>query len=516
MMDYKLKQFAKRYWILGILILVKFILQFVLVNPVYELHRDEFLYLNQADHLAFGYISVPPFTALISKIIFILGGGIFWIRFFPILFGSLTVIITWLIVEDLGGSLLSRFLAAAGVTFSILVRMNMLLQPNSFDILAWTLIFYLLIKYFLTSRPRWLYYLALIIAAGFYNKYNVIFLLAGLSAALLITYHRKLFINITFWKALIICLILLSPNILWQLVHHFPVIAHMKVLKANQLDNNSSAGFLVSQLFFFIGSLPLILLAFIAFFTNKFKPYRFIGISIVIVLALFAYLKAKDYYAAGIFPVLIAFGSLFLDQLDVKILKYAFCVLLISLNLLVFAVATKFIFPVLSPARIREDSAAFQRMGLLRWEDGKNHNLPQDYADELGWKEMADKSLMAYKLIPPAEQGNTLVICYNYGEAGALNFYNRGKMPQAYAFNTDYIYWLPRIDSIKNILLVAEEEPDKNITGMFRNVSLTGSIENQEAREFKTGIYLLTGANVKFTEGFYKKVEEKKKNLDIF
>jgi hypothetical protein len=252
-MQLKLKEFIDRYWILLLLIIIKLILQVVVVNPVYELHRDEFLYLNQADHLAFGYICVPPFTAFISKIIYLLGGSIFWIRFFPALFGALTIIFTWLIVESAGGSLFSRIVAGSALVFSILARMNILYQPNSFDILTWTIIFYFLIKFIQSDKTKWLWYLSLIIAVGFYNKYNLIFLIAGLAIGLLLTYQRKIIINPTFWKALIVALILLSPNIIWQIQNHFPVFQHMKVLKHNQLDNNTSIGFLRSQLMFFIG-----------------------------------------------------------------------------------------------------------------------------------------------------------------------------------------------------------------------------------------------------------------------
>ena len=66
-MGLKFRQFIDRYGILLLLITVKLILQYLVVNPVYELHRDEFLYLNQADHLAFGFISVPPFMAFFQK-----------------------------------------------------------------------------------------------------------------------------------------------------------------------------------------------------------------------------------------------------------------------------------------------------------------------------------------------------------------------------------------------------------------------------------------------------------------
>src|SRR5664280_2011941 len=146
-MTIKFKRFIRQYWILLLLISIKLILQYALVNPVYELHRDEFLYLNQADHLAFGYISVPPLMAVISKIIWLLCGGIFWICLFPALFGVLTIVFTWLIVESLGGSLFSKILATAALVFSLLARINILFQPNSFDILSWTVIFFLFIKY---------------------------------------------------------------------------------------------------------------------------------------------------------------------------------------------------------------------------------------------------------------------------------------------------------------------------------------------------------------------------------
>ena len=78
-----------------LLISLKFILQYIIVDPLYELHRDEYLHLDQADHLAAGYISVPPFTAWNSWLIKLLGGGIFWVRFFPALWGAITVALVW-------------------------------------------------------------------------------------------------------------------------------------------------------------------------------------------------------------------------------------------------------------------------------------------------------------------------------------------------------------------------------------------------------------------------------------
>ncbi len=72
--------------ILLVFIAVKFVLQYVLINPAYELQRDEYLHLDLGKHLATGYISVPPFTSWISYLIQLLGNGVFWVKFFPALF----------------------------------------------------------------------------------------------------------------------------------------------------------------------------------------------------------------------------------------------------------------------------------------------------------------------------------------------------------------------------------------------------------------------------------------------
>lgn len=185
--------------------------------------------------------------------------------------------------------------------------------------------------------------------------------------------------------------------------------------------------------------------------------------------------------------------------------------------ILILLIAVRLImqYVLVSPVEIRQNAAAFEKYGLLRWEDGKNHNLPQDFADMLGWREMAEKSLSAFAMIPTNELENTLIICNNYGQAGALNYYNRTKMPEAYSFNTDYIYWLPHLKKIQNILLVGKK-PGQEIIDMFKDFKLTGVVENEYAREKDTGIYLLTGAKPALTEIFYNRVEDQKKKLDIF
>lgn len=511
-----LRNHIDKYWILLLFILIKFVLQFIVVNPIYELQRDEFLHLNQANHLDFGFISVPPLSSLFSVVIYWLGGSVFWIRFFPALFGALTIVFAWLIVEQLQGKMFAKILISSALVFSVYMRINLLFQPNSFDILVWTMVYYFLVKYITTDKLKWLLYLCLSGVVGFYNKYNILFLLIGLFTGILFSEHVKLLSKRYFWKVLFLSLLLLLPNIIWQIKNHFPVIMHMRALSNYQLANNSVVSFLKSQFFIILGSLPLVVASLIALWIYKpFKPFRIIGISFIVTISIFSYFKAKDYYALGLYPVLFAFGSVYLEKiLSGNWLQYI-RPLPILLNLLIFLFIARYLFPVLSPQQIVDNKVMFEKIGLLRWEDGKNHPLPQDFSDMLGWQEMADKAHMAYMTIPRNELNKTIIFCDNYGQCGALNYYNRAKTPESYAFNTDYIYWLPQLDTIQNIILVGKK-PDNKILEFFNDCKYMGRVESEYSREKGTAIYLLKGSKTGFTKLFYQIAAERKKKFDIF
>ncbi|KUJ62180.1 glycosyl transferase [Flavobacteriaceae bacterium CRH] len=493
-------------------IILKFVLQYILVSSQYDLQRDEYLHLDQANHLAWGYLSVPPVTSWFSYLIFLLGNSVFWVRFFPALFGALTLVIVWKTIETLKGNLYTLILGATCIVFSSLLRINMLYQPNSFDVLCWTAFYYIIILYITTEDKKWLYIGAIVFGFGFLNKYNILFLLIGLLPALLLSEQRKILAEKKLYFALITGLILIMPNLLWQYNNQFPIVHHMKELAETQLVNVDRIGFLKEQLLFFIGSVLVILASLYALLLYKpFEKYKFFFSTLIFTLIVFLYFKAKAYYAIGLYPIYIAFGSVFLSEILKVGWKRYLQPVFILIPLLFFVPMYNLSFPNKSPEYIVEHPEKYKKLGMLRWEDGKDHDLPQDFADMLGWKELARKTDSVYALISNKKQ--TIVLCDNYGQAGAINYYTK-KGIKAVSFNADYVNWFNLNIQYKNLIRIKTFEKNSNefkeTSPYFKTSSIVGEINNKYAREYKTTIFVFTEAKVNINQRIEQEIKEEK------
>lgn len=508
---------AKNY-LLCFFILFKFTLHYFLFNGEYDLHRDEYLHLDQAEHLAWGYTSVPPFTSWISWLIMVLGNSVFWVKFFPVLFGVLTLVVVWKTVEALKGGMFALCMSAVAIIFSVILRLNILYQPNSADVLFWALVYFSFIKYLKTDKPVWLFYMAAAFGIGFLNKYNILFQLLGIVPAILLTDARKVFLKPQFYLALLIGLLIITPNLIWQFQNDFPVFWHLKALSKIQLVNVNRMDFIKEQLIFFSGSIILIILALISFFKYEpFKPYRSLFWAFFFTLGIFIYFKAKAYYAIGLYPVYLAFGAVYMENLLAGRWLYYLRPVVFILPILVMIPLIRVVFPVDSPAEIQKNGQSFKDLNLLKWEDGKDHHLPQDFADMLGWREMAAVVDKVYESVEDKE--HTMVLCDNYGQAGAINYYSKYPEIKAVAFNADYINWMDLNSyEIKNVILVQDpDDDDKERTDerpIFESVTMEGRVENTYAREYDARIYLLKGAKTSINAILKSDMAEERKSME--
>lgn len=167
-------------------------------------------------------------------------------------------------------------------------------------------------------------------------------------------------------------------------------------------------------------------------------------------MLLFIYFKAKSYYPMGLYPVMLAFGAVYLKKILNRGWKSYLRPVTIAVTLLLFIPIARVAFPMQAPGVIQQNAKRYKKFNLLCWEDGKNRLLPQDFADIIDWQELANKINMDCDQI--ADDYHTLVLCDNYRQAGAINYYSKHKNITAYCTNGDYYNWfLQDKIEIKNI-----------------------------------------------------------------
>jgi hypothetical protein len=486
--------------LLLLLAFIKFIVPFFLQSSFYQPHRDEYLYLAEAHHMDWGYMEVPPLLSVFAWVTNFFGSSLFWIKVWPAIFGALTFFLVGRIILSLGGKAFALFLGWLPFMLDGYMRLFFLFMPNFLDVFFWTLIAFSLIRFIQTQQNKWLYVFGVAVGLGMMSKYSVTFYTLSIMAGILFTRHRKIFINKHFYFASLIALLIFLPNIIWQYFHRFPVITHMNELQDEQLKYNSASNFIISQVlmnlpcvFIWIAGLIYVL------FKIQGKQYRFIACTYLFVIALLIVLRGKDYYALGAYPVLFAFGAYQLEKatsLRLRWTRYAMIVFPFALGLF----AMPLIMPLAKPGTLVKyyEKTGLNKTGSFKWEDQQMHPLPQDFADMMGWKEMAMKTGAVYNNLSEDQKSKTMVYCRGYFSAGALNYYRKeAGLPEVYSDNASFLFWMPDKYAIENLILVGHRFPDKDdiVFQQFEKVSVKDSIDMPLFRETGMKIILFENGN---------------------
>lgn len=481
-----------REWILIIFfVLVKLLIHFFTYSN-YELHRDAYLYYAQSEHLAWGYVAVPPSIAMVGKIATTLfGNTTFGLRFFPALIGALNLVIIGLMVKELNGKIVTLILASLAFLLApAYLHTNALFQPVSFNQFYWLFAGYLILIMIKRNNPKIWIWIAIVIALAFLNKYSVVFFAFAFAISLLISQYRHLYFSKYFIIALVIGLVIIFPNLLWQYKNNWPVLQHMEELQRTQLVHVRLPDFITNQFLMNMQGLLLWVPGLVALlFFKKEKQYRLFGLIFLIVIALLILGRGKPYYSLGLYPILFVFGAYIIEKYVKKYLVY------VSSALVIFMFIS--LYGSLSfggvPFNSFEDAV---RKDAFRWEDGINHDIPQDLADMTGWIQVGNKVVDTYLNLDPQERKNCDIFCYNYGQAGAVMFHGKDvNVPQPISFNGSFAFWSPDSLSKEYMIWVYSDfgndiKPDSLLPTRFKTIELKATIDDKYFRENGTKIYL--------------------------
>jgi hypothetical protein len=477
-----------------------------------EYHRDELLYFSLGNHPAFGYATVPPMIGWVAWMMQqLFGNSLFAVRLFPALISGIMIYLVSALAKELGGSLYARILAAIGSFISIFgLRSFLLFQPVHIDLLMWTLILYFIVKYVNTEERKYLVILGTIIGFTLLNKYLAGILLFSLLIIVPFTKYRIVFRERYFWYGVLAGFLVFLPNFIWQILNGLPVINHLTELNETQLVNVDGKSFLLEQLLI-PGAASFLTVAGIIYLLSikRAREYRFLGFVTISVIFTLLLLHGKSYYTQGVFPFLIAAGAVAWGIiLHRKWTKIVFAVIIILISIPFFPIGI----PVFGQEGLVKYFAKIgDRYGMdfvCRFEDNSIHSLPQDYADMLGWEELAEIADEGWKMIP--DKNSAFIYCENYGQAGAVTVIGKKYgLPEAVCFSESFRYWIPEEfdPDIRSALYINDELGD-DVREIFRDIRKIGSISNRNAREYGTTVWLLSNPAGSFNYFWKMRINE--------
>jgi hypothetical protein len=318
---------------------------------------------------------------------------------------------------------------------------------NAFDVLTWTLAFWLVARTIDTGGTRWWVLLGITLGLGLQNKISVLWLGAGLAAALLLTAQRRALRTPGPWLALGIAGLIALPHLLWQAAHGWPTLEFMGNAARYKNVELSLADFVGQQVLFmnplglplWLGGLLWLLLAPTA---RRWRPLAVIFVTVFLLLA--ASGSAKAYYLAPAYPPILAAGGVALSRLvhRRRVLVAAYLVLLGVAGAALAPTVT----PMLSPGSYAAYAANAEAVGMKirpqeRHEVGE---LPQHLADRLGWKELAADVARVVAALPAEERADVAIYTTNYGRAGAIELYGeRDGLPRVVSGHNSWWLWGP-------------------------------------------------------------------------
>jgi 4-amino-4-deoxy-L-arabinose transferase-like glycosyltransferase len=286
----------------------------LLVDPAYGFHRDELAVLDDARHLAWGYVAYPPLTPALARVALdLFGPTTVGLRLVGALSQALAAVLAGLIARELGGGRTAQLTAAAAVAVApVSVVVSVLYSYVALDYLWWVLVVYLLLRLLNGGTPRW--WLAIGVAAGLglETKWTVLAWLAALAAGLLLTPARRQLATAWPWAGAALALAAFLPNLLWQTEHGVVSLAFLGAIHDRDVALGRTDGFPVDQLW--LGANPLTVPLWVAGLwallrAGWARPYRALGWAWLIALALLLVARGRGYYAAAAYPALLAAGA---------------------------------------------------------------------------------------------------------------------------------------------------------------------------------------------------------------
>ena len=214
---------------------------------------------------------------------------------------------------------------------------------------------------------------------------------------------------------------------------------------------------------------------------NRSQGARWVVIICGVVLGILLATRGKAYYLGAVYPALAAAGAVSAEEWSaVWSARRPWVRPAWVAGAVLCAVP---ILPVVLPLLPRARLAG-------SWEVGINH----DFAEEIGWRELASQVVGIFRGLPDAERARAIVLTVNYGEAASiqrLGGVSDAEMPVVSPHN-NYWLWGPGTREPQTVVVVGARHREwmEEIFGRVEQVATINNPLHIDNEERGKGIYL--------------------------
>jgi 4-amino-4-deoxy-L-arabinose transferase-like glycosyltransferase len=407
----------------------------VAVSSRYGYHRDELYFLAAGHHLAWGYPDQPPLVPLLARLLSTIdSGSVFVLRLPSALAAAATVTLTGLLARELGGRGPAQLLAAGAMaTSALLYGADHYLNTAAFDLLAWTLLLWLIVRILRTHNQRLWLVVGVVAGVGLLNSDLVAFLMAAVVVGIVIAGPRRVLASPWVWAGGAIAAVMWAPYLVWQAQHGWPQLTVSRAIAAGSSGTSQPRiQLLPFQLVLISPYLAPVWIVglFQLFRRSALRWCRAIAWAYPLLAVVFIATGGKSYYLAGILPVFLAAGAQ--PTIDwVSRGRSSRRRAAVGTALVLTAVGTVLAtLPVLPVG-------ALHRTPIVA--------LNYDEGETVGWPTYVSQIAAVYHQLPASQRPTTVVLTSNYGEAGAVERFGPADGLPGIAFSgqNGFWYWGP-------------------------------------------------------------------------
>jgi 4-amino-4-deoxy-L-arabinose transferase-like glycosyltransferase len=444
--------------------------------PPYGWFIDELYYLSCSRRLAFGYVDMPPLSiALLAAERALLGEGLLAARLLPALSMGATAWLAGRTARRYGGGTTGELLAALSVAaMPAVLVFGSFYSMNAYEPLVVLGLFALALRLVEEEDARVWLPMGLVLGVGLELKHTMILFAVAIVAGLLVAGPRRLLFSWWTLGGILACLVLVLPNLAWQIAHGFPSLEHYRNSFLQKNIAKSPFEVLLDQILF-VGpaSLPLWLGGLVWLATPGGRRFRFVAVAYLLLLMLVVMGRSsRPDRITSMYPVLLSLGSAAAGRLSRRpwpAVARGYTVVVVAGGLVLAPIMC----PVLGPAPLREYMSA---LGVqFRIEAGKRDEVvPQWLGDRIGWRELAGEVARVVRALPDEERGGAVLVSTDYGAAGAMEAYGPGLgLPPVFATHNAFHSWGPPPDSAS--VYVGVQVDEDSVRRQFESVEVAAT-----------------------------------------